>query len=947
MTAVLTVSLAAASLTANAGPSPTAAPAARVMERLDRGLTAVPTSDGAFLSWRLLGPEQGSGIGFNVYKNSTKLNPTPLTGGTNFTDRTAGSGTYTVRAVVDGKEQVASPPATVFGNGYGNIPLASIPGAAAADYYVQHGWPGDLDGDGRYEVVVSRLPFAAGRPSYLEAYSLSGARLWRVDLGPASYTRLGGNGANEPAPAAISGYGDVAGFRNDDNVTVYDLDLDGRAEVLVHTANGVRFADGRTVSAPAANQFVSVIDGRTGAERARAAVPTDLVANGPSGGHFGVGYLDGVRPSLITKMVNRTGAGTGGFNTLYVAWDYDGSRLTQRWKMINNACCSFHQIRIVDVDGDGRDDIADGNKVINSNGTLRYVVPGSIHGDRFHIGDLDPSRPGLEGYAIQQTEGGSSSTFPWYYYDAATGQRLVTGAHSGTSTDVARGTTADIDPGHPGYEYWATVASGEPGAGLFNVRGQRISNRTPSVNFRIWWDGDLGSELLDNTYVEKWNPGSQSVGRIFNPSGVRSSWRAAVPMYGDIIGDWREEILAETTDHTAMRIYTTTAPTSTRLYTLAHNPAYRLGFTVRGYLQSLLVDYYLGTGMSQPPAPNITTVGGDATPEWAMVASDDFRDGTGKWTAELESGGTVQARDGALDIDVPGGATVWFRQKFAGPTIIEYTATPVSAGGANDRVSDLNAFWSATDARSPNDLFASRRSGRLADYDNLKTYYVGHGANGNTTTRMRRYVGEPGNRPLIFDRTEPLLTANRPQRIRLVSDGGKIQYWVDGRLVFDYADSQPYTQGWFGFRTVDSHFTLRDFAVWQPRSTTPPDTTTQTPPTTTSPTTTTTATTTPTTGPGGTCSAAYRTTNAWPDGFQGEVTVTAGASAINGWTVGWTSSSGQSITQLWNGTLNVDGSTVSVGNLSYNGALSPSGSTTFGYTATGNPSTPALTCTTR
>lgn len=584
------------------GPAVQAAPA-RIMERLDRGLVAVPVPGGTFLSWRLLGPEQGSGIGFNVYRGSQRLNASPLTGGTNFADRTGGSGRYTVRAVVDGQEQAASAPATVFGGGHASIPLAAIPGAAPADYYVQHAWPGDLDGDGRYEIVVSRLPLAGGRRSYLEAYSMTGGRLWRVDLGPASHTRLGGNGANDPAPAAISGYGDVAGFRNDDNVTVYDLDSDGRSEVMVHTANGVTFADGRTVSAPLANQFVSVIDGRTGAERARAAVPTDLVSDGPSGGHFGIGHLDGVRPSLITKLVTRVGARTGGFRTLVVAWDLRGDRLTQRWKLENNRCCSFHQIRVLDVDGDGRDDIADGNQVIDSNGTFRYRVPGSIHGDRFHIGDLDPGRPGLEGFGIQQTEGSAISAFPWYYYDAATGQRLFTPSGTG---DVARGTVADIDPNHLGYEMWATVGSGT-GVGVFNVRGQRLSTGIPSVNFRIWWDGDVGSELLDDTHVDKWNPGSQSSTRLYDAPGARASWRAAVPLYGDIIGDWREEIVAETTDHTALRVYTTTASSSTRLYTLAHDPAYRLGFTVRGYLQSLLTGYYLGTGMSQPPAPNIST----------------------------------------------------------------------------------------------------------------------------------------------------------------------------------------------------------------------------------------------------------------------------------------------------------------------------------------------------
>ncbi|MFH8469361.1 DUF6250 domain-containing protein [Streptomyces sp. NPDC017991] len=196
-----------------------------------------------------------------------------------------------------------------------------------------------------------------------------------------------------------------------------------------------------------------------------------------------------------------------------------------------------------------------------------------------------------------------------------------------------------------------------------------------------------------------------------------------------------------------------------------------------------------------------------------VIARDDFRHGLGQWVTELQDGGSVTASRGVLDIDVPSGATVWFRRALRGPYVIEYTATPVSAGGANDRVSDLNNFWNATDARSPDDLFATPRGGALAEYDHLRTYYVGYGANSNTTTRLRRYVGEAGVRPLIFDYTEPLLTANRPHKVRIVSDGSTVRWWNNGRLVFDYVDPEPYTRGHFAFRTTWSHFAIRDFQV--------------------------------------------------------------------------------------------------------------------------------------
>ncbi|MFG2432622.1 DUF6250 domain-containing protein [Streptomyces sp. NPDC048590] len=196
-----------------------------------------------------------------------------------------------------------------------------------------------------------------------------------------------------------------------------------------------------------------------------------------------------------------------------------------------------------------------------------------------------------------------------------------------------------------------------------------------------------------------------------------------------------------------------------------------------------------------------------------LIAADDFRHGLRRWAVELEQGGEVTASRGVLDINVPAGATVWFRQRLTGPYILSYTATAVSAGGAWDRVSDLNNFWNATDARSPHDLFATERGGALAEYDHLRTYYAGYGANTNTTTRLRRYVGEPGNRPLVYDYTRPLLTANEPNRVRIVSDGSTVRWWNNGSLVFDYRDPQPYTGGHFAFRTTWSHFRISDFEV--------------------------------------------------------------------------------------------------------------------------------------
>jgi hypothetical protein len=198
---------------------------------------------------------------------------------------------------------------------------------------------------------------------------------------------------------------------------------------------------------------------------------------------------------------------------------------------------------------------------------------------------------------------------------------------------------------------------------------------------------------------------------------------------------------------------------------------------------------------------------------WEFLAS------LAQWTAELEQPGRVEARDGVLTVDVPAGCTVWFRPELNGPVLIQYEARMVQAGGTNDRVSDLNAFWMATDSRSPQDLFATRRTGKFADYDQLRTYYVGQGGNTNTTTRFRRYIGDAGHRPLLpehdLNRPEVLLRPNVWQTVQLVAMGSRIQYYRDGSLIFDFNDPEPYTRGHFGFRTTRSHVELRQFAVYR------------------------------------------------------------------------------------------------------------------------------------
>jgi hypothetical protein len=203
-----------------------------------------------------------------------------------------------------------------------------------------------------------------------------------------------------------------------------------------------------------------------------------------------------------------------------------------------------------------------------------------------------------------------------------------------------------------------------------------------------------------------------------------------------------------------------------------------------------------------------------------ILYSDDFRrGGLANWTLESEQSAQVTAGGGVLDIDTPAGLTLWFKPELRGPILVEYQAAAVSAGGPNDRVSDLNCFWMATDRHSPGGAPGGDRSGAFADYNNLLSYYVGLGGNGNTTTRFRRYIGSETDRPLLpeNDRTSPaeLLRPNVSQTIRLVADGGLIQYYRDEQRLFEYGDPHPYTHGWFAIRTTKSHLRIRHFRVYR------------------------------------------------------------------------------------------------------------------------------------
>jgi len=223
-----------------------------------------------------------------------------------------------------------------------------------------------------------------------------------------------------------------------------------------------------------------------------------------------------------------------------------------------------------------------------------------------------------------------------------------------------------------------------------------------------------------------------------------------------------------------------------------------------------------------------------AASEEVPLYADDFSGDLSNWVVE-QTKGTTRIHEGALRINDMAGATVWFKHKLSGPVAIEFDVTLIEAGGANDRVSDLNCFWMATDPENPDNLFYPdhKRNGKFRRYHPLRLYYVGFGGNNNRTTRFRRYPGD-GSRPLLPEHDlsgKPYRNiANKTSRIRIVSNGGQVQYIKDGKIIFDFQDDEPLEEGWFGFRTVRNHMSIDNFHVTQLAKATTPGTRPASPP---------------------------------------------------------------------------------------------------------------------
>ncbi|MBN2610369.1 MAG: RICIN domain-containing protein [Bacteroidales bacterium] len=577
----------------------------RKMEKLERGLVAVRKSaTQVFLSWRVYGTEFNENVSFNLYRDdvliSSGLNVS------NYTDTISTNGNYQVAAVVDDIEQKksAASPVNTYLHGSNTLACIKIPINNLPGYNTQAIWTGDLDGDGEYDFVLCKINWAENTPIILEAYTRKGDFLWKYNCGPNSYNK---DNISPGSSAFCMGHGD--------NLTVHDINNDGFAEVIVRSANGVIFGDGKILESNFGNskQFITILEGTTGKEIARAEVPEDFINIGPMNGHMGIAYLDGVNPSVVWSSKNRRA--DKGFNMLVSTYNWQNDSLVLNWKFnretsgINMA--DGHNIRIIDVDGDGKDEITPFGYCLDDDGSLLYSLAGQYveHGDRFFIGDMDPSREGLEGYGIQQ--GYSAIGIIWYYYDAKTGQIIHQQLEDPiVGNDYARGYVGDMDPRYPYFEFFTFTD------GLYNVNGTRITTSKPDSypNLRIWWDGDLLSENLDNLKMTKWDyiaDIDNSEIRLYTFRNVLQDPRKTPAFYGDILGDWREEAVYAADDGNSILIFTTVESTNTRLYTLPHNPGYRNCFNVRGYYQGHMADFYIGHGMEAPQKPSIQILNQD------------------------------------------------------------------------------------------------------------------------------------------------------------------------------------------------------------------------------------------------------------------------------------------------------------------------------------------------
>ena len=588
-------------------------------EKLSRGLIGIPTEEGMYFSWRMT-LEDAAGLQFDLYRSSNggaevKLNKEPIDRTSDFLDRTVD---YTVDNRWTLKATTGEVATLTRLKGEERNPYLSIPickpedGEIAGEpftYTANDCSVGDLDGDGEYEIILKWSPSNSKRPpqrgftgnTYLDAYKMDGTRLWRIDLGP-----------NVRSGAATT------------NFLVFDFDGDGCAEICCKTGDGTvdglghRIGDaqvdwrtwdkksptyGKIVNGP---EYLTVFEGRTGKELdSKEYIPTRYPLDGwggvggncgndNTGGRSdrftaGVAFLDGKTPSPV--MVR----GWYG-RTVVAAWTFTNGALKHTWTFDSAAPgwetysgMGNHSVTVADFDGDGCDEICVGAMTVDHDGKGLFTT-GLRHGDALHAGRFIPSRQGMQVFGVHENEGDNEivkRTPAVAMFDGATGEIIW---QDGLGQDAGRGVAADIDPRYDGAECWCNIGGLRRGD-----TGEIICNRKPdSCNFTIYWDADPLAELLDHVSISKWNWNAESTDLLLKAEGVVSNngTKGNPCLSGDILGDWREEVIWPSEDQTELRIYSTTIPAVDRRATWMNDRQYRLAIA------------WQNVAYNQPPHPS-------------------------------------------------------------------------------------------------------------------------------------------------------------------------------------------------------------------------------------------------------------------------------------------------------------------------------------------------------
>ena len=588
-------------------------------EKLGRGVVAVRENPSRVaVSWRYLesDPENQA---FDVYRNGKKVNAKPITDATFFTDDYTGNGEekYEIRAL-KGDNTVASYtlPADA-PTGYINIPLQRPelgvdPFGKEYFYNANDASIGDVDGDGEYEIILKWDPTNSHDnahngftgPTYFDCYELDGTLKWRIDLGEnirsgAHYTQF----------------------------LVADFDGDGKAELICRTADGTqdgqgkvigdrradwRNLNGRIVSGP---EYLSVFNGETGAEMATVDyIPPrgnikdwgDGYANRSDRFLAAVAYVDGVRPSAVMARGYYT-------RSVLAAYDWDGKDLKVKWVFDSNtpgneayAGQGNHNLRVADVDGDGCDEIIYGQMAVDNDGNGLYST-GMYHGDAIHLlSDINDEKYYVWGCHENKKDGTTLR-------EAATGKVIL---QYPSDKDIGRCMAADIDPNYPGVELWSPNSGGVRSfdGKVISKQGDfknEISAKVP-VNMAVWWDGDLLREMLDKNVISKynWKTGEMENMLVMEDCMWNNDTKGNPAIQGDILGDWREEVLIRTADNQNLRLYVTTIPTDYRFHTFLGDPAYRSSIANQniGYNQPAEPGFYFGPDLKKGTKFRGTTI---------------------------------------------------------------------------------------------------------------------------------------------------------------------------------------------------------------------------------------------------------------------------------------------------------------------------------------------------